>query len=951
FIGWVLNPDPAKRPSMADVLNHAFLAKEPDQGAIELIHETGQLQDFLDWGPSDIRQFSADTGIEEVQVRAMIQYLRVGRDDGPEADMPDGDTIAGFVNSFRDFMARPTEAPHASFIFALHDRVEAFATAHPSLVANAPGNGANAGGPAIVAAPDSVKGVLGRLGEIKPAKGAKAYGVAPGETVKGVKDPQYGVRVRNKDRNVLQRITDRLTGANVARGKAAQQSVEHLVKRFEDQPGAKEILANLRSTIRNPRRTLRVAQLADTLTALVKKFDLDSPDNTALKEFVSRKAAGVLDFAEATGIPEELVAVMQAHLRHRSGLLERSASEKPPSLKRVADFVRSFDQYIREAPTVLTDPAILALESEVRAFTLSRPDLLDLRAGLVHTPALAKKVTFSTAARLLAQPGKLDPKRAADAAKQLARLIIRSLQDPENADRHLPMLFACSNGMEYRRELLSALRVAIAEQGPNLRPGAVQSPLRPKKLDTRLATFSKAVYAEVLKGLKDHCDGDEVIVASSGANWTKGKALNGNGATADLFVYENGDDTVVVKELKPVKSRFTDSVPIEHFCDFEEARLHRHINVTAEHVAPSLYSVVQSDQGGVRFVMEHAVYGDLNSFIATNSGAADPVRDDAVHSLLKQVAENLYELHTFANVGHVDFKPANVLLTRGAGGAVLAQLTDFGASREGKTMFLRDDPVDSAQWKSPERVPALKVPDARFSTHAADVWAFGVTMYQMYAKDGNNPFDSTSTGFTSGIGPKILDYAKNYSPTAISGSTLDFVDNKIPKDVRPIIHWILNPDPVARPTMAEILLRMKEASPLSVEAHNFIQASVGADLNVVADAADASGGKTRTPTGPNSSASDQESSSGDAAPPVARRAVRIDGNEESSSVVESSENAPENRQSQRASRPESDSDVLVQSSESPSPNVRERRASGSGSDSSAEESPDSADESQPTGTF
>ncbi|MDB5853421.1 MAG: hypothetical protein JWR22_1462, partial [Herminiimonas sp.] len=35
FIGWVLNPDPAKRPSMADVLNHAFLAKEPDQGAIE----------------------------------------------------------------------------------------------------------------------------------------------------------------------------------------------------------------------------------------------------------------------------------------------------------------------------------------------------------------------------------------------------------------------------------------------------------------------------------------------------------------------------------------------------------------------------------------------------------------------------------------------------------------------------------------------------------------------------------------------------------------------------------------------------------------------------------------------------------------------------------------------------------------------------------------------------
>ncbi|MDB5825481.1 MAG: hypothetical protein JWR21_4185 [Herminiimonas sp.] len=953
FIGWVLNPDPAKRPSMEDVLNHRFLAKGPDQSAIDLIHETGQLQDFLDWGPSDIRQFSADTGIEEVQVRAMIQYLRVGRDDEPEADMPDGDTIAGFVNSFRAFIARPTQAPHASFVLALRDRVEVFATAHPNLVANAPANGANAGGPAIVAAPNSVKGVLNRLGEIKPEKGAKAYGVAPGETVKGVENPQFGVRVRNQRRNVLQRVTDRLTGANVARGKAAQQSVEHLVKRFEDQPGAKEILAKLRSTIRNPRKTLPVAQLANTLTALVNRFDLDSANNTALKEFVGREAADVLDFAQVTGIPEELVAVMQAHLRLRSGLLDGSASKESPSLKGVADFVRRFDQYIREAPTVLTDPAILALEAEVRAFTLSRPDLLDLRAGLVHTPALTEKISFAKAAGLLAQPGKLDPKRAADAAKQLARLIVRSLQDPENKGRDLPMLFS-SGGMEYRRELSNALKAAIVEQGPTLRSDAAQSPLRSSKLDARLATFSNAVYAEVLKGLPDYCKGDDVVV-ESGKHWTKGKALNGVGATADLFVYENGDDTVVVKELKSVDLRFTDSVPIEHFCDFEEARLHRHINDTAKDVAPKLHGVVQSDKGGVRFVMEHAIYRDLASFIETSSGAADSTRNEAAFSLLTQVAENLYELHTYANVGHVDFKPANVLLTRGGGGAVLAQLTDFGASREGKTMFLRDDPVDSPQWKSPERLGPRNGPDApRFSTHAADVWAFGVTMYQMYAKDGRNPFDRTD--FPADIGPKILAYAKGYESTETEtdtetpDSTLPFDTDGIHEDYQPIIRWILDPDPVARPTMAEILGRMRKAPPLSVEAHNFIQASVGAEANVERYRGDASGGKTRTLTPPSGEESDVYISSSDAPEPRIRRLGRGGGDDESSSLVESSGSASENVR-RRASGSASDSDSLVESSESAPEVMRQRRASGSASDSSAEESVVSEDESQPTGTF
>jgi serine/threonine protein kinase len=924
FITWVLNPDPAKRPSMATVLRHEFLAPLPGKDAIELIHESGQLQDFLDWGPSQIRQFSADTGIAEVQIRAMIQYLRTDRDDGPETDMPDVGTVMDFVKSFRDFFAKQTpDTAQAFLIFALQKRVEALAQRRPNLLAKPSANNANTGAPAVPPAADSVKGVLKKFGSIEIKNGATASGVVASKTINGKKGPHLGVRVRNQHRNVLQRLADRLTGAHVARRQAAQRSVEHLVKRFEDQPGAKEILANLRSTIRNPRKTLLVTELTDTLNALVKKFDLDSVGNTALKEFVGREAADVLDFAQATGIPEELVATMQAHLRHRSGLLDGSASAKAPSQKRVADFARRFDLYMREAPTVLTDPAMLALEAEVRAFALSRPDLMDRRAGMVHTPGLTDKIIFATAARLLRQPQELDLKREADAAKQLARLIVRSLQDPQNNGRDLPVLFATS-GMEYRRELSDALKNAIAGQGPVPRSGKSQSPLRPDKLAARLAKFSDLVYAEVLNGLPDHCEGDNVVVGNSALPLARVKALGGMGATAKLFVYASGDDTAVVKELISDEDLYGKIASTDRVSDFEEARLHLHINEKAKWVAPKLHAVVQSVEGKVRFVMEHAIFGDLQSFIKTGSGTADEVRNEATFSLCKQVAENLYELHAFANVGHIDFKPANVLLTRGARGAVLAQLTDFGASREGKTMFLRDDPVSSPQWKSPERVPELKVPDARFSTHAADVWAFGVTMYQMYAKGGRNPFDRTL--FDADIGPKIRKYEKDYLSTVIPGSTLPFDDDGIPPYVRPLIRFILNPDPALRPTMAEILQHklMTSARPLSMAASDLIKAAVGADAEDEVEAPNAPGAKSMAPTPRDGMDSDVEISSSDAAPPRPPR-VPADGDEESSSLVESTESSSEPGGA--------------------------RRASGSASDSSSEESLVSESDSGPSGTF
>jgi serine/threonine protein kinase len=922
FIMWVLNPDPANRPTMAEILRDPFLQKAPGEDAINLIHETGQLQDFLDWGPAHIREFSAETGIGEVQIRAMIQYLKEGRDKGDAAVLPDNGLLVGFITGFKTYFKQRGQGNNDDLLFALNNRVEALAKAHPDLVANQPATGVQPGSPAIVPTPDSVKGVLGKLQNLNPVAGAEASGVLASEMVNGQKGPHFGVRVRNGDRNILQRITDRLTGAHIARRKAAQQAVEHLIKRFKDQPGATQILENLRSTIRNPGKTLLAQQLAGSLNKLVEAFDLGFPSNAALKEFVGRTGAEVIAFSQLTGIPEELVTAMQAYLRHRSGLLDGSASGEPPSLELVAAFASKFDQYMREAPTVLADTALLALEAEVRAFSISRPDLMGLRPGMVHTPGLTEKISFGKAAKLLAQPGEIDERLAVDAAKQLARLIVRSLQDPKNPGRDLTLLFASSLGVAYCTELSNALHSAIVAQGPARRSESAQPPLDPGEIARRLTKFSQLVYAEVLQNMPNHCEGEDIVEGDLATKWTKRAVLSSDGASAEVFVYENGDDTVVVKEMKSYEARYGKHDPAD---DFKEARLHQHINAAAPAAAAQLNAVVQAGEGKVRFVMEHAVHGDLAGFMKKVSSKPDHARNEVRFSLCKQVAEILYELHTLANVGHIDFKPANVLLTRGAGGAVLAQLTDFGASREGNTMFVRDDPVDSPHWKSPERLVARNGTDApRFSTHAADVWAFGVTMYQMYAKDGSNPFDRTD--FNSDIGPAILDYATNYRATAIAGGNLDFDADEIPEYVRPFIRWILNPDPAARPTMAEILQHrlMTSTRPLSAPARTFIQTSVGADPEGDAGVMGATGARTRPATPPDGVESDEVISSSDA-PPPRRASAAVIGDEESFSIDESVESAPDSQ---------SGGD-----------------ASGSTSDSSAEESTESEVESGPSGTF
>jgi len=103
--------------------------------------------------------------------------------------------------------------------------------------------------------------------------------------------------------------------------------------------------------------------------------------------------------------------------------------------------------------------------------------------------------------------------------------------------------------------------------------------------------------------------------------------------------------------------------------------------------------------------------------------------------LVEQVAAALGAAHA-AGVIHRDLKCANVLLTKGEGGAVRPVVTDFGLARaaaEGGEQVTGDGGiVGSPAYMAPEQVEGRKL------TSAADIYALGVVMFEMVT--GRLPF-------------------------------------------------------------------------------------------------------------------------------------------------------------------------------------------------------------------
>lgn len=117
-----------------------------------------------------------------------------------------------------------------------------------------------------------------------------------------------------------------------------------------------------------------------------------------------------------------------------------------------------------------------------------------------------------------------------------------------------------------------------------------------------------------------------------------------------------------------------------------------------------------------------------------------PVRDAAM--FLAQACDALEEAHRLGIV-HRDLKPDNLFLTTRPNGAPLVKVLDFGISRvpfsddDDRRLTGTTDVMGTPHYMAPEQMAAARNADAR-----SDVWALGVTLYEMLT--GRLPFGGSN---------------------------------------------------------------------------------------------------------------------------------------------------------------------------------------------------------------
>jgi hypothetical protein len=156
--------------------------------------------------------------------------------------------------------------------------------------------------------------------------------------------------------------------------------------------------------------------------------------------------------------------------------------------------------------------------------------------------------------------------------------------------------------------------------------------------------------------------------------------------------------------------------------------------LTSEHTT-RVIDVGRLASGTPYLVMEYLRGESLAAWITRSAPAS---AEDAVDWIL-QACEGLAEAHG-RGIVHRDLKPANLFLSERADGSVCLKILDFGISKVAAEM--QDDPgltttgsvLGSPSFASPEQLTHPRSVDAR-----ADVWALGVTLYQLLT--GARPFE------------------------------------------------------------------------------------------------------------------------------------------------------------------------------------------------------------------
>jgi len=304
------------------------------------------------------------------------------------------------------------------------------------------------------------------------------------------------------------------------------------------------------------------------------------------------------------------------------------------------------------------------------------------------------------------------------------------------------------------------------------------------------------------------------------------KAL-ASGASGDVYeaLHLGLGSRVAVKVLRP---------GIPETADIRRKRFLREARVAArirsDHVV-RVFDVVAPEHGHTYIVMELLV-GETLAERLRRAGAL-PVAD-AVDFVL-QASKPLVEMHD-AGIVHRDVKPSNLFLARDADGKERIKLLDFGVAafqqpvaRGESSLTLSEAVVGTPRYMAPEQVQSSRQVDAR-----ADVWALGVTLYELLA--GVAPFQGTTV-------LAVLSQIEHEEPRPLPELRPD-----VPGEIASVVHRCLAKNPAARPADSRALIEALSSSaeeaapPVSAPAHGgrrraAVAASVALGVVVVAGVA------------------------------------------------------------------------------------------------------------------
>jgi serine/threonine-protein kinase len=190
------------------------------------------------------------------------------------------------------------------------------------------------------------------------------------------------------------------------------------------------------------------------------------------------------------------------------------------------------------------------------------------------------------------------------------------------------------------------------------------------------------------------------------------------------------DERVAIKFLLPEALHVPEAVA--RFA--REARAA--VKIKSEHVA-RVIDVGTLDTGAPYMVMEYLDGADL----ATRLHQQGPLSVDDAVTFALQTCEALADAHALGII-HRDLKPSNLFVTRRTDGTDCIKVLDFGISKvtnatvggSNMAMTRTSTLMGSPLYMSPEQMASARNVDAR-----SDIWALGVTLYELLA--GVPPFE------------------------------------------------------------------------------------------------------------------------------------------------------------------------------------------------------------------